>query len=120
IESILGLNRMVAGVYGPLTVIVMLATIVPNLAVGVRRLHDTSRSAWWLLLLVPYLISVVLMVQALMAGSPAGFGAAGLVALIGLLCCLGFLVLMVLPSSPGANRYGPNPYGEGEAAVAAE
>jgi len=27
---------------------------------------------------------------------------------------------MVLPGTPGENRYGPNPYGEGAAAVAAE
>ena len=35
-----------------------LALLVPSLAVGVRRLHDTGRSAWWLLtgLLFPWLI----------------------------------------------------------------
>jgi len=27
-----------------------IATFLPSLAVGARRLHDTDRSAWWLLL----------------------------------------------------------------------
>src|SRR5229473_1710461 len=40
-----------------------LATLIPTLAVTVRRLHDTSRSAWWLLItLVPFLAGVVLVV----------------------------------------------------------
>jgi uncharacterized membrane protein YhaH (DUF805 family) len=120
VESIVGINKTVLGVYGPLTLILALGTIVPNLAVGVRRLHDTNRSAWWLLLMVPYLISAILMVKAMAAGSMAGLGAAGLMGLVGLVCCLIFLVLMVLPGTPGDNRFGPNPYGAGEAAVAAE
>ena len=63
LERIVGLNDLVLGVYGPLTLLVALGTIVPGLAVSVRRLHDTDRSAWWLLLLVPYLVSVFLMVE---------------------------------------------------------
>ena len=49
IESILGLGKIVLGVYGPLTALLWLATIVPGIAVGVRRLHDTNRSGWWML-----------------------------------------------------------------------
>ncbi|HVM22463.1 MAG TPA: DUF805 domain-containing protein [Sphingomicrobium sp.] len=49
IEGIVGINTMLAGVYGPLTALLALALLVPSLAVGVRRLHDTNRSAWWLL-----------------------------------------------------------------------
>ena len=30
--------------------IVALATLIPSLAVGARRLHDTDRSGWWQLL----------------------------------------------------------------------
>lgn len=38
-----------------------LALLLPNLAVGVRRLHDTGRSGWWLLVgLVPIIGIVVL------------------------------------------------------------
>jgi uncharacterized membrane protein YhaH (DUF805 family) len=40
-----------------------LAVIVPNLAVTVRRLHDTGHSAWWLLIsIVPLVGPIVLLV----------------------------------------------------------
>jgi len=46
----------------------------------VRRLHDTGKSGWWLLIvLVPIVGPIVL------------------------------LVFYVLDSQPGANEYGPNP-----------
>ncbi len=45
----------------PLSVIASLALLVPNLAVAARRLHDTDRSGWWLLLgLIPLIGSLVL------------------------------------------------------------
>jgi uncharacterized membrane protein YhaH (DUF805 family) len=50
----------------------------------------------------------------------AGFGLAAVFLFIGFICALVLLVFMVLPGTPGENRYGPNPYGEGAAAVAAE
>jgi len=41
--------------------VLFLATIVPSIAVTVRRLHDTGRSGWWYLLtLVPGLSLIVL------------------------------------------------------------
>ena len=60
----------------------MLAIIVPLLAVSVRRLHDTGRSGWWLLLsFVPFVGGLVV------------------------------FVFTVLDSQPGENMYGPNPKG---------
>jgi uncharacterized membrane protein YhaH (DUF805 family) len=57
-----------------------LATLVPGIAVTVRRLHDTDRSGWWLLIaLVPVIGALVL------------------------------FIIMVLDSHPGENRYGPSP-----------
>jgi uncharacterized membrane protein YhaH (DUF805 family) len=120
VESIAGINKMVFGFYGPLALLLWVGTIVPSLAVGVRRLHDTNRSALWMLLLVPYIVSAFLMMRAMAAGNVAGFGAAGLFGILGLVCCIALLVLMVLPSTPGDNRYGPNPYGQGGTTVAAE
>ena len=39
-----------------------LVLLLPNLAVGVRRLHDTGRSGWWLLLgFVPFIGIIVLL-----------------------------------------------------------
>ena len=35
---------------GPLRLLFNVAIIVPGLAVGARRLHDTNRSGWWQLL----------------------------------------------------------------------
>ena len=118
IESLVGLKGMIAGLYGPLTALLWLATIVPGLAVGVRRLHDTNRSGWWLLLVVPYAISAMLAVVAMSSGSMAGLGSAGLLGIIGLICAIALLVFMVLPGTPADNRYGPNPYGEGAGAGA--
>ncbi|MEW7009775.1 DUF805 domain-containing protein [Lentilitoribacter sp. EG35] len=43
--------------------IVSLGLLLPSLAVGARRLHDTNRSGWWLLLgLIPVLGWIVLLV----------------------------------------------------------
>jgi len=40
-----------------------LATIVPELALGARRLHDTNRSGWWqLLALIPIVGWIILIV----------------------------------------------------------
>ena len=121
VESILGIKGMIGGIYGPLTALLWLATIVPGLAVGVRRLHDTNRSGLWLLLVIPYVISAVVALVSMASGSFVGLGSAGVLGIIGFLCAIALLVFMVLPGTPGDNRYGPNPYGEdGGSAVAAE
>ncbi len=72
IESIVGTNSVIALFY-------MLAILLPGLAVTVRRLHDTGKSGWWLLI--------------------------GLVPLIGIV----ILVFMVQDGQAGDNQYGPNP-----------
>ena len=44
-----------------LSVLWTLATIVPYLAVAVRRLHDSNKSGWWVLLPgIPYVISEII------------------------------------------------------------
>ena len=43
--------------------IFFLATILPTVSVGVRRLHDLDRSAWWILLdLVPLVGWIILLI----------------------------------------------------------
>ena len=64
---------------GWLATIAAIVFLVPNLAVGVRRLHDTGRSGWWLLI--------------------------GLVPLIGWIVLLYFFIL----DSENDNQYGPSP-----------
>ena len=46
---------------GPINIILGLATLIPGIAVGVRRLHDTGRSGWWLLITLT-VIGVVLLI----------------------------------------------------------
>jgi uncharacterized membrane protein YhaH (DUF805 family) len=48
--------------------IVALALLLPNLAVTVRRLHDTGRSGWWILIgLIPLAGGIVMLVFMLLA-----------------------------------------------------
>jgi uncharacterized membrane protein YhaH (DUF805 family) len=85
IEGIVGLSGMVGGVYGPLTAILGLGTLVPSIAVAVRRLHDTDRSGWWLLLVfVPFIGWLVL------------------------------LYFYVIEGTKGPNQFGPDPKDPGQ------
>jgi uncharacterized membrane protein YhaH (DUF805 family) len=121
VEGLLGMRRMVFGLYGPLTVLLWLATIVPSIAVSVRRLHDTNRSGWWLLLpVVPYCLAMVFGGAAFFRaaaggaaqpGNMAGLGIAGIFMLVGAIGWIVLFVFYLLPGTPGDNRYGPNPYG---------
>ena len=55
-----------------LGVIYSLAIFIPSLAVSVRRLHDTGRSGWWLLIgLVPLLGMIILLIFAALEGDEA-------------------------------------------------
>jgi uncharacterized membrane protein YhaH (DUF805 family) len=79
IDGVTGLVSAEAGI-GLLSGLYTLAVLIPSMAVPVRRLHDTNRSGWWLLIsLVPLVGAIVL------------------------------LVFLVLDSHPGENQYGSNP-----------
>ncbi len=54
-----------------------LAVVLPGLAVTVRRLHDTDRSGWWLLILLVPIVGAIV-----------------------------FLVFMATPGGETANRFG--------------
>jgi uncharacterized membrane protein YhaH (DUF805 family) len=113
-STILGLE--IVGPYGPLYLLLALGLVVPNIAVSVRRLHDTDRTGWWILLpVVPYCLAILLGGAALMGGPAtgsamgvgAGMGIAAIFMLIGLACAIALLVFYCLPGTPGDNRYGP-------------
>jgi uncharacterized membrane protein YhaH (DUF805 family) len=54
-----------------LTLIYSLAVLIPGLAVGVRRLHDTGKTGWWLLIgLIPIVGIIVLIVFWATDGTP--------------------------------------------------
>jgi len=124
VEGILGLSHMIFYIFGPLSLLFRAATIVPSLAVSARRLHDTNRPGWWVLLpLIPELLMLIMAAMtagAVAAGGGIGaaIGGAALTGLIGLVALVGAVVLIVfcaMPSQPGSNQYGPNPNGEGGA-----
>ncbi len=69
-------SSTLALVVSGLSVVLWLAVIVPLIAVTVRRLHDTDRSGWWYLLMFVPVVSLVV------------------------------LVFLLLPSTPGGNRFG--------------
>ncbi|MFB7056370.1 DUF805 domain-containing protein [Streptomyces vinaceus] len=73
IDTVIGAGGILSGLYS-------LAVLLPVLGLAVRRLHDTDKSGWWLLL---YLIPVL-----------------GWIALI---------VFWAIEGQPQPNQYGPNP-----------
>lgn len=67
---ILGVLDALIGTAGVLGGLYALAVLVPSLAVGVRRLHDTERTGWWLLIgLVPVVGVIVLLIFMLLEGT---------------------------------------------------
>jgi uncharacterized membrane protein YhaH (DUF805 family) len=58
--------------FGLLGLLVELALLLPYLAVTIRRLHDTGRSGWWILIgLIPLVGAIVLIVFAVQDSQPA-------------------------------------------------
>ena len=68
-------NKPISGLFG-------LATFLPGLAVTVRRLHDTGRSGWWILLWFIPLVGWIILI-----------------------------IWYCQPGEAGTNQYGPNPLG---------
>lgn len=62
-----------------ISLLFILASILPSLAIAVRRMHDIGRSGLWVILAFVPLAGIV------------------------------YFVFTLLDSQPGANQYGPNP-----------
>jgi len=89
-------NGLLSGLFG-------LAMLVPNIAVTIRRLHDTDRSGWWLLLPLAAIVPGALLIAAgLTAGAPVMIGGV-------ILALVALLVFLCLDGTPGDNRFGPDP-----------
>jgi len=59
----LGFIEGLLGSPGVIGLLYSLAVLIPGVAVSVRRLHDTGRSGWWLLIaLIPLIGAIVLLV----------------------------------------------------------
>lgn len=80
LDSLLGTTFVEGTMSGWLGMIYTLAVLLPSLGVSIRRLHDTGRSGWWLLIgLVPFVGGIVL------------------------------IVFWALPGDAGPNSHGPDP-----------
>ena len=75
LTNILGFFSILSGIYS-------LATLVPGIALALRRLHDIGKSGWWILI--------------------------GLIPLVGEIL---LIIWFCQDSQPGSNQYGPNPKG---------
>ncbi|MBM3948757.1 MAG: DUF805 domain-containing protein [SAR202 cluster bacterium] len=54
-----------------LSVLVLVGTFLPSLAVVVRRLHDIDKSGWWDLIgLIPFVGSIILLAWFIEEGTP--------------------------------------------------
>lgn len=70
LDNVLGLAIKDVG-YGPFYILYVLATLIPGLAVLVRRLHDIDKSGWYILLgLIPCVGGIILLVFSVTAGDP--------------------------------------------------
>ena len=68
IDNVLGLTFQDIG-YGPVYTLYVLATLIPSIAVSVRRLHDIGKSGWYLLVgLIPCVGGIILLVFDVTAG----------------------------------------------------
>ena len=92
---------------GPLSAAFALLTLAPGLAVTVRRLHDTNRRWWWLLLPVGAVALVFGMAMVWVGGNNMALGFAMLSILLGGVAAL--LVILCLNGTAGSNRFGPDP-----------
>jgi uncharacterized membrane protein YhaH (DUF805 family) len=88
------------GTNGLVAWVVTLALLVPMLAVGARRLHDTGRPTW---LVAGYLLTLV--GSALSAASST---LGGLVSFVGGIWTIVLIIFWIQDSKPD-NEYGPNP-----------
>ena len=86
-----------------LAAIFSLAILLPAIAATARRLHDTDRSGWWMLL--PAGVSAIGGILLSLGGALGGL-------LVGLGSFVAYIVLIVWLASrtqPGPNRFGPEP-----------
>ncbi|MGL4249731.1 MAG: DUF805 domain-containing protein [Aeromonas sp.] len=73
VDRLIGSEGVISGIYS-------LVLLLPSLAVAVRRMHDTDRSGWWLLIVfIPLIGSLI------------------------------FIYFMVCKGQQGPNRFGDDP-----------
>jgi uncharacterized membrane protein YhaH (DUF805 family) len=84
IDNAIGTDQGQYHTSGILSGIYSLAVLLPSIAVAIRRMHDTNRTGWWVLI--------------------------NLICCIGWII---FIVFAAKEGDAGANQYGPDPKGPG-------
>lgn len=116
--------------FSPVVNLLQLVLFLPSLAVQVRRLHDTNRTGWWILMpagvffagLILFLITNMSKFMAL-AKSGANSDPTQFLSIIGtaflfiwlptIAASIVVFVFLVLDGTPGGNRFGADPKGRG-------
>lgn len=79
--------------FNPIVAIYWIITLIPLIAIKVRRLHDTGRSGWWLLLqLLPILVAII--------------SSRSVFFILLILVNIILLIFFLQDSIPGDNKYG--------------
>jgi len=89
-----------------------LVTLIPSITVSVRRLHDTNKPGWLLLIgVIPSIISVMLLPMAIIsiAGGFFFLALTGFIGILSLVGCIILLVFAIMAGTPGENKYGAVP-----------
>ena len=103
------------GIVGTVT---SLGLLLPTLAVTARRLHDTGRTGWWMLLpVIPLVATIVVGFAAVMAmffssgedGVTALWALLAVCVILTVAAAITIIVFLCLDSNPGPNKYGPSP-----------
>jgi uncharacterized membrane protein YhaH (DUF805 family) len=80
---------------------ITLLFLLPSITVGVRRLHDSGKSGWWMMLVyLPWLATLA-------AGTNRAFSIAASGALLA--GGIAWIVLLLLPGDAGENAFGAPP-----------
>lgn len=85
-----------ASIFGKIYFYILL---LPSLGLQVRRLHDSGKSAWWLLVYAIPFAETKLAISSIDTLNSLIIGA------------IIMIILFCLDSQPGTNKYGPNPKG---------
>lgn len=71
-------NELIFGIFSLILLLLIILTFIQSFTLSIRRLHDTNKSGWWLLIqLIPYIGSFILFIFYCLKGNKGdnSFGA---------------------------------------------
>jgi uncharacterized membrane protein YhaH (DUF805 family) len=118
VVSATALLTQVSGWLGAIPFAFILPLAVAGVSVGVRRLHDRGKGAWWLALFTLGPIALIAPGRLVAHGASTGLllGAALLSLLAVALAIWAWIEIGFLRGQKGPNRYGPDPRAASSAA----